>query len=277
MYGRTEQQFHPEIYKSTKCNDIQNTSYCPRGAFCAFAHLEQESLESGPEGGPNFADILTKALPDSDSCDSQSDRSSCGELGELQYCWGEGGSLVRAPASLLLSHLTPGKQSPPGLLDTLTHSIPPSPTYHKIRTSSGDTARKHLLMGESIRMSYRKIKERCRRRQKHLLRIKCSLYLLDELCMVEIIKVSFLKYPVQNSQLSAEIFRIINCNLVLISVIKFHYFCNFLNFLFPTLSGAAGWQEQLLCPAQTVPTIYPNSTSLILYLYCTLMSCRRGA
>ena len=71
--------------------------------------------------------------------------------------------------------------------------------------------------------------------------------------MVEIIKVSFLKYPVQNSQLSAEIFRIINCNLVLISVIKFHYFCNFLNFLFPTLSGAAGWQEQLLCPAQTVP------------------------
>jgi len=149
-HTRTEQQFHPEIYKSTKCNDIQNTSYCPRGAFCAFAHLEQESLESGPEGGPNFADILTKALPDSDSCDSQSDRSSCGELGELQYCWGEGGSLVRAPASLLLSHLTPGKQSPPGLLDTLTHSIPPSPTYHKIRTSSGDTARKHLLMGGAL-------------------------------------------------------------------------------------------------------------------------------
>ena len=42
-HTRTEQQFHPEIYKSTKCNDIQNTSYCPRGAFCAFAHLERES------------------------------------------------------------------------------------------------------------------------------------------------------------------------------------------------------------------------------------------
>ena len=41
-HTRTEQQFHPEIYKSTKCNDIQNTSYCPRGAFCAFAHLERE-------------------------------------------------------------------------------------------------------------------------------------------------------------------------------------------------------------------------------------------
>ena len=41
-HTRTEQQFHPEIYKSTKCNDIQNTSYCPRGAFCAFAHVERE-------------------------------------------------------------------------------------------------------------------------------------------------------------------------------------------------------------------------------------------
>ena len=41
---RTEQQFHPEIYKSTKCNDIQNTSYCTRGAFCAFAHVERKSF-----------------------------------------------------------------------------------------------------------------------------------------------------------------------------------------------------------------------------------------
>lgn len=39
-HTRTEQQFHPEIYKSTKCNDMQQTNYCPRGAFCAFAHIE---------------------------------------------------------------------------------------------------------------------------------------------------------------------------------------------------------------------------------------------
>jgi hypothetical protein len=42
-HTRTEQQFHPEIYKSTKCNDIQNTGYCPRGAFCAFAHVDRKS------------------------------------------------------------------------------------------------------------------------------------------------------------------------------------------------------------------------------------------
>jgi hypothetical protein len=41
-HTRTEQQFHPEIYKSTKCNDVQQTGYCPRGAFCAFAHDESE-------------------------------------------------------------------------------------------------------------------------------------------------------------------------------------------------------------------------------------------
>ncbi|KAL4676763.1 hypothetical protein H8959_010908 [Pygathrix nigripes] len=29
------------IYKSTKCNDMRQTGYCPRGPFCAFAHIEK--------------------------------------------------------------------------------------------------------------------------------------------------------------------------------------------------------------------------------------------
>jgi len=41
-HTRTEQQFHPEIYKSSKCHDMSQTGYCPRGPFCAFAHVEQE-------------------------------------------------------------------------------------------------------------------------------------------------------------------------------------------------------------------------------------------
>ncbi|RMZ99844.1 E3 ubiquitin- ligase, partial [Brachionus plicatilis] len=41
-HSRTEQQFHPEIYKSSKCNDMISTGYCPRGPFCAFAHVEHE-------------------------------------------------------------------------------------------------------------------------------------------------------------------------------------------------------------------------------------------
>jgi hypothetical protein len=41
-HSRTEQQFHPEIYKTSKCNDMITTGYCPRGPFCAFAHIESE-------------------------------------------------------------------------------------------------------------------------------------------------------------------------------------------------------------------------------------------
>ncbi|XP_075292722.1 putative E3 ubiquitin-protein ligase UNKL isoform X1 [Opisthocomus hoazin] len=43
-HSRTEQQFHPEIYKSTKCNDMRQTGYCPRGPFCAFAHAEKDTM-----------------------------------------------------------------------------------------------------------------------------------------------------------------------------------------------------------------------------------------
>ncbi|CAG4979428.1 unnamed protein product [Colias eurytheme] len=68
-HTRTEQQFHPEIYKSTKCNDVQQAGYCPRGLFCAFAHVEPEDLTStrdltAPlECGTNLADLLSSALP----------------------------------------------------------------------------------------------------------------------------------------------------------------------------------------------------------------------
>ncbi|KAK7076833.1 hypothetical protein SK128_026989 [Halocaridina rubra] len=68
-HTRTEQQFHPEIYKSTKCNDIQQNGYCPRGAFCAFAHLDQEMTQvretAATENctGTSLADILQSALP----------------------------------------------------------------------------------------------------------------------------------------------------------------------------------------------------------------------
>ncbi|CAD6188845.1 unnamed protein product [Caenorhabditis auriculariae] len=41
-HTRTEQQFHPEIYKSTKCNDMLEHGYCPRAVFCAFAHHDTE-------------------------------------------------------------------------------------------------------------------------------------------------------------------------------------------------------------------------------------------
>ena len=37
-HTRVELQFHPEIYKTKSCKDMDYTGYCSRGQFCAFAH-----------------------------------------------------------------------------------------------------------------------------------------------------------------------------------------------------------------------------------------------
>ncbi|KAJ0176993.1 hypothetical protein K1T71_007002 [Dendrolimus kikuchii] len=72
-HTRTEQQFHPEIYKSTKCNDVQQAGYCPRGLFCAFAHVEPE--EPATRDHPldcttSLAELLSSALPPDKKADS---------------------------------------------------------------------------------------------------------------------------------------------------------------------------------------------------------------
>ncbi|XP_035827771.1 RING finger protein unkempt homolog isoform X2 [Aplysia californica] len=68
-HTRTEQQFHPEIYKSTKCNDMVQTKFCPRGAFCAFAHVEQiTSVRDVLSISSNsLAAFVTNVLPQNDS------------------------------------------------------------------------------------------------------------------------------------------------------------------------------------------------------------------
>jgi hypothetical protein len=117
-HTRTEQQFHPEIYKSTKCNDVQQSGYCPRGVFCAFAHVERESPPSGVfvfnflflfaeemgvsrdtgESGTNFADILSNALPPS-SLDKSKEKSSDSSVSfSLNMCR-ENATLIRRVAS----------------------------------------------------------------------------------------------------------------------------------------------------------------------------------
>ncbi|XP_074099046.1 RING finger protein unk isoform X3 [Cotesia typhae] len=100
-HTRTEQQFHPEIYKSTKCNDVQQAGYCPRGVFCAFAHVDREfTLINQDMGlardmavpidcGTNLADLLSNALPpDKRSHDKDKQLSDSSFLG-LQNGSGE--------------------------------------------------------------------------------------------------------------------------------------------------------------------------------------------
>ncbi|XP_064550878.1 RING finger protein unkempt isoform X2 [Drosophila montana] len=61
-HTRTEQQFHPEIYKSTKCNDVQQAGYCPRSVFCAFAHVEPCTLEDPRENSLSASLVNTSLL-----------------------------------------------------------------------------------------------------------------------------------------------------------------------------------------------------------------------
>lgn len=83
-HTRTEQQFHPEIYKSTKCNDVQQQGYCPRSVFCAFAHVQpygvgEELVSSEPPSQSLLSDIISNALP------SQTLLGKDGKINELQY------------------------------------------------------------------------------------------------------------------------------------------------------------------------------------------------
>lgn len=85
-HTRTEQQFHPEIYKSTKCNDIQQTAYCPRGPFCAFAHIDKEMSavrDINLDNSNSLAAILSSALPTNNHTSTQQPLS--GSLDQHHY------------------------------------------------------------------------------------------------------------------------------------------------------------------------------------------------
>ncbi|XP_035755904.1 putative E3 ubiquitin-protein ligase UNKL isoform X1 [Egretta garzetta] len=92
-HSRTEQQFHPEIYKSTKCNDMRQTGYCPRGPFCAFAHVEKDTmnvviLQTGCQSKPGAhlfsADSIGIANEWSSSLNStNSSTNSSGQSGNI--------------------------------------------------------------------------------------------------------------------------------------------------------------------------------------------------
>nr|XP_023663852.1 putative E3 ubiquitin-protein ligase UNKL isoform X1 [Paramormyrops kingsleyae]XP_023663853.1 putative E3 ubiquitin-protein ligase UNKL isoform X1 [Paramormyrops kingsleyae] len=143
-HSRTEQQFHPEIYKSTKCNDMRQTAYCPRGPFCAFAHVEripstEETLNSllcsisaGSQlkscsqfseavvsdwGGTTAAglgghDVVSCSdSPVASSCGSDSPPSAVGPIGR-PWCPANGGSNRRPSLSTLSSPTSDYRKAP---------------------------------------------------------------------------------------------------------------------------------------------------------------------
>ncbi|XP_051490863.1 RING finger protein unkempt homolog isoform X8 [Apus apus] len=101
-HTRTEQQFHPEIYKSTKCNDMQQSGSCPRGPFCAFAHVEQPALSedlqqssavsSPTQTGPVM--YMPSAAGDSVPVSPSSPHAP-----DLSNVWNKSGTLPTSPTS----------------------------------------------------------------------------------------------------------------------------------------------------------------------------------
>ncbi|XP_062830046.1 RING finger protein unkempt homolog isoform X5 [Anolis carolinensis] len=125
-HTRTEQQFHPEIYKSTKCNDMQQSGSCPRGPFCAFAHVEQPPLSE--ELQPTSAvSSPTQAGPvmymPSAAGDSVPVSPSSPQAPDLSNVWNKPGTLPTSPTSttILCRNSTLGSPSnicgsPPGAI-----------------------------------------------------------------------------------------------------------------------------------------------------------------
>ncbi|XP_014295441.1 RING finger protein unkempt isoform X2 [Microplitis demolitor] len=141
-HTRTEQQFHPEIYKSTKCNDVQQAGYCPRGVFCAFAHVDREfTLINQDMGlardmavpidcGTNLADLLSNALPpDKRSLDKDKQLSDSSFLG-LQN--GSGEVSESASTSSLGSNNSHSKAPGAQLHNSSTNNSTNNSNQHKL-------------------------------------------------------------------------------------------------------------------------------------------------
>uniref|UniRef100_A0A8C1XUJ9 Putative E3 ubiquitin-protein ligase UNKL n=1 Tax=Cyprinus carpio TaxID=7962 RepID=A0A8C1XUJ9_CYPCA len=112
-HSRTEQQFHPEIYKSTKCNDMRQTGYCPRGPFCAFAHVESKHRLLGGSAPVNIPGSLAR----SSSLHSSSSLSAS-PLSSLSQSLSQ--SLLTGMASQQSQTQAPPNKTEHGLLGTPT-------------------------------------------------------------------------------------------------------------------------------------------------------------
>ncbi|XP_014295443.1 RING finger protein unkempt isoform X4 [Microplitis demolitor] len=138
-HTRTEQQFHPEIYKSTKCNDVQQAGYCPRGVFCAFAHVDLLPTEDMGlardmavpiDCGTNLADLLSNALPpDKRSLDKDKQLSDSSFLG-LQN--GSGEVSESASTSSLGSNNSHSKAPGAQLHNSSTNNSTNNSNQHKL-------------------------------------------------------------------------------------------------------------------------------------------------
>ncbi|XP_059935389.1 putative E3 ubiquitin-protein ligase UNKL isoform X3 [Mesoplodon densirostris] len=149
-HSRTEQQFHPEIYKSTKCNDMRQTGHCPRGPFCAFAHVEKSlgmasdwgcrdltstSGPAAPSGQPGHAKRRDSPAEGSQKASEQDSKQS--HLAVLAVGHPLAPSVSSSLASSLASSTGSGGSSPTALPTVSARAHPLDPTGSAVEAVPG--------------------------------------------------------------------------------------------------------------------------------------------
>ncbi|XP_036680390.1 putative E3 ubiquitin-protein ligase UNKL isoform X3 [Eschrichtius robustus] len=156
-HSRTEQQFHPEIYKSTKCNDMRQTGHCPRGPFCAFAHVEKSlgmasdwgcrdltsaSGPAAPSGQPGHAKRRDSPAEGSQKASEQDSKQ--GHLAVLAVGHPLAPSVSSSLASSLASSTGSGGSSPTALPTVSARAHPLDPTGSAVEAVPGSSLDLHL-------------------------------------------------------------------------------------------------------------------------------------
>ncbi|XP_032000827.1 putative E3 ubiquitin-protein ligase UNKL isoform X3 [Hylobates moloch] len=156
-HSRTEQQFHPEIYKSTKCNDMRQTGYCPRGPFCAFAHVEKSlgmanewgcrdlhltspaSTGSGQPGNAKRRDSPAEGGPKGSEQDSKQNH-----LAVFAAVHPPAPSMSSSVASSVASSAGSGSSSPTALPAPPARALPLGPASSTVEAVLGSALDLHL-------------------------------------------------------------------------------------------------------------------------------------
>nr|XP_054310618.1 putative E3 ubiquitin-protein ligase UNKL isoform X3 [Pongo pygmaeus] len=146
-----------QIYKSTKCNDMRQTGYCPRGPFCAFAHIEKSlgmvnewgcrdlhltspaSTGSGQPGNAKRRDSPAEGGPRGSEQDSKQNH-----LAVFAAVHPPAPSVSSSVASSLASSAGSGSSSPTALPAPPAHALPLGPASSTVEAVLGSALDLHL-------------------------------------------------------------------------------------------------------------------------------------
>uniref|UniRef100_A0A8C5UTV8 Unk like zinc finger n=2 Tax=Microcebus murinus TaxID=30608 RepID=A0A8C5UTV8_MICMU len=142
------------IYKSTKCNDMRQTGYCPRGPFCAFAHVEKALGAASDWGGRDLGSTSPSAgssHPGTVRRDSPADggqraggQDQQNHLAVFAAVHPLAPSVSSSVASSLASSAGSGSSSPTALPALPARSLPLGPAGSAVEAVLGSALDLHL-------------------------------------------------------------------------------------------------------------------------------------